>query len=159
MIYYKKITVRLKSVCLRNNFKHLVPGNHTNTTKYTSCFPILPFYSMGNNFTMSCGYCFSIIEFLEDFICLKTFQRHNMNNSIIIRQLSELKLNKQKYWDLSMNYTMFFHTLPLHHPIKRLKKHSLCLQFSPLSIIILPIPFISYICLNSSASTCIITWS
>lgn len=122
MIYYKKITVRLKSVCLRNNFKHLVPGNHTNTTKYTSCFPILPFYSMGNNFTMSCGYCFSIIEFLEDFICLKTFQRHNMNNSIIIRQLSELKLNKQKYWDLSMNYTMFFHTLPIHHPHQETQK-------------------------------------
>ena len=56
------------------------------------------------------------VEFLEDFICLKTFQEHNMNDSIIIRQLSGLKLNKHKYWDLSMNYTMFFHTLLLPLP-------------------------------------------
>lgn len=52
---------------------------------------------------MSCGYCFSIIEFLEDFICLKTFHENNMSNSIIIRQLGKPKLNKQKHWDLFMS--------------------------------------------------------
>lgn len=73
----------------------------------------LPFVSLVNNFTMSCGYCFSITEYLENFIGLKTFQKHNINKSIIFKQISELKLNKQKYWDLSMNYMMLFHTLPL----------------------------------------------
>ena len=126
-------TSLLKSVYLENNFKYLVQGHHSNTTKYTWCFPILPFVSMGNNFIMSHGYCFNIIEFLEDFICLKTFQEHNMNNSIIIRQLSELKLNKHKYWDLSMNYTMFFHTLPLPlpPPTTELRNTWFLFDFSP----------------------------
>lgn len=103
----------MPSVCFRTDFEYSVPSNSTNilnTTRISS----LPFVSFSNNFTMSCGYCFSIIEFFEDFICLKTFQENNMNNSIITRQLSELKLNKQKYWDLSMNYTVP-HILTLFH--------------------------------------------
>lgn len=94
---------------------------------------------------MSCGYCFSLIEFLEDFICLKTFQEHNMNNSIIIRQLSELKRNKQKYWDLSELHHTFAHSSTPTAPIskKTKKKHLLFLRFFPLAIIILPLRFMN----------------
>lgn len=77
-----------------SHFKCWIPTYSTNTN-YQSCFPRLAIVSSFNNFAMSCGYCFSLIEFLEDFICLKTFQENNVSNSIIIRQFGELKLNIQ----------------------------------------------------------------
>lgn len=93
----KPFNIKLQSGSLVSYLKCWVPAYITHANG-KPCFPCLPSVCICNNFAMSCGYCFSIIEFWEDFICLKTFQENNMSNSIIIRQLMELKPNKQKYW-------------------------------------------------------------
>lgn len=137
-----KFIIKVKSVCLANNFKYLVPSNSTNTTKDKSCFPFLSFINISNKFTVSCGYCFTIIEFLEDVICLKTFQENNMNNSITIRQLSEMKLNTQKYQDLSKNYTMPSHVLPLSPPNQQKNSKNTCFVFDSFPLQLLYCQFI-----------------
>lgn len=132
MHYKRKKSVLTFEVCLPwKYFKYLVPRNSTHTNKYKSCFPILPFVSVVNDFTMSYGYCFSVIEYLG-FIGPKTLQEHNMNKYITIKPLSELKLDKQKQWDLCMNYTMLFHsTTPITPNNKKIKTHPLSLVLSP----------------------------
>lgn len=135
----------MKFVCLGNGINIWIRAIAPILLNHKSCFPILLFVIMVNNFTRSCGYCFSIIEFLEDFICVKTFQEHDMKKSIIIKQRSELKRSNKKCWNLPMNYTLLCHTLPL--PSAKNSEHFFCPQISPFMIIILPIHFINYICL------------
>lgn len=123
----KKISVNLKFVCLGN-----ILNIWFQETAPTLINTILPFVSVVNDFSMSYGYCFSVIEYLEGFIGPKTLQEHNMNKYIIIKPLSELKLNKQKYWDLCINYTMLFHsTTPITPNNKKINTHPLSLVLPP----------------------------